>query len=159
MLAHCSHLQLGRLLLTLCCSLVVVMAADRFVSQAGKDAGDCSSSNSPCLTIQYAVDRASNDENVQLSGYFKVEQPVKITQKTLHLFGQPGFGLTLPVVDCQAKSASAFTLVQTWTSLDTIEVIGCTQTAIDLYSESFGKLCNSCLGLEILYLCRVQSSR
>ena len=37
----------------------VAYAADLFVATTGVDAGDCTDSMSPCLTIQYAVDVAA----------------------------------------------------------------------------------------------------
>ena len=44
------------------------VAATRFVSTHGVDAGDCTDSGSPCATIQYAVDATSTGDEIRVSG-------------------------------------------------------------------------------------------
>lgn len=117
-----------------------VLCADRFVdSEHGSDANDCKSFLTSCLTLQHVVDSAGDKDTVHIRGVFlqcasismfsqcfvrvgkyTLKVPVRIQQKTLLLVGNTTSGT--PVIDCAAEAQSAFTIYQSWTSLDHLEV-------------------------------------
>jgi len=42
-------------------------AATRFVDDSGSDVGDCTTSGTPCQTIQYAVEQAGDSDTIQIA--------------------------------------------------------------------------------------------
>ena len=82
------------------------LAADLYVATDGTNSGDCTDSESPCLTVQYAINQSSDNDTVHV-GAGTFTENISFNGKSITIDGE---GSSKTILDGDASSHVVYIL-------------------------------------------------